>query len=84
MATAMQFITVSELKTRLGATSISIVKNPKEGGKIFGNANTGKNIKVQQDLDASKELRYMYEDEASFDTGCLVNVKPTQAPLAVL
>lgn len=79
----MLFITVEELKTKLGATAINIVKSPKTN-KLFGNTSNGKNLKVEQTLDSTKEVRFMYESDDTFDSGCIVNVKPSNPPVAVL
>lgn len=81
--TPMQFITVAQLKERLGATAISLVKSPKTG-KLFGCTDNGRNIKCEQSLDTTKEIKYFFQDEDTFDQGCIINVAVVNPPIAVL
>ena len=71
----MQFISMESLKEQLGVAEIDIVETQKEGGivTVWGLHAKG-TVKVQQDIDASKPIRYMYE-EGNFSDGCIVNVK---------
>ncbi len=80
----MEFITVAELKTRLGVTSISIIPEVAGRNKRFASCDNGKNLKVQASLSQDKPIRYMYEKEELFTEGCLTNVTPSSTPDFVL
>jgi len=75
----MNFISVDEFKEAIGVTSFKRVLNSNNGkysllaGKAF--------YKVQQDLDPSLEMAFMFEDV--LEEGCLVNVDRT-SPLETL
>jgi len=66
------FITIPQLKIELGATSIEIVKNP-TGGKLFANTDNGVVLKVQQDIDLTKSMKFIYQDDIK--SGCIINVR---------
>ena len=72
----MNFITVENLKARLNVKSLSLVDN-EETGKCFIDAGNSRSLKVQQDIDVTKPMKFMYGSEDTFDEGCLTNVKPS-------
>ena len=78
----MIFLEIPALKNRLGVSKIDIVRNPNTG-KLFGATERG-SIKVQQSLDATKAIKFMYESEDKFSEGCIVNTVPTTPPIMVL
>lgn len=78
----MLFISVSQFKAKLNISAIEVVINPKTQ-KQFASTSAG-NFKVEHNLDASAPIRFMYEDEATFSEGCLVNITPQAAPLFTL
>ena len=69
------FLTVSEFKSALNIQSLDVKKRTKDSGEVtkFATAN-GKNYKVQQDLDASKPMRWAYMTAEGIEEGCLVNI----------
>lgn len=71
----VKFYTVAEFKTRIGASETEkaqVVKNPKTD-KLFLKIGS-QNFKCQHDIDSSKEIRVLVEDD-EFDKACLVNTK---------
>jgi len=75
-------LSIDEFKAEANATSISIVKNPKTS-KLFASA-AGKNYRVQGDLDVTKTIDFLYEDDKAavdaegkviggVENGCFVN-----------
>lgn len=66
-----KFMTIPDFKAKLGIGTISVIKSPKSG-KLFAETKAG-NYKVQQNIDPTKPMRYMYEED-TFDAGCIVNV----------
>ena len=69
-------LSIEEFKAEAKATSISIVKNPKTS-KLFASA-AGKNYRVQGDIDVTKPIDFLYEDDATaevhgVENGCFVN-----------
>jgi hypothetical protein len=80
----MLFLSVADFKTKVGITSIAVVENPNTG-KLFGSTDkAGYNVKVEQAIDQSLPIRFMYESEAKINEGCLVNVTPKTTPKFVL
>lgn len=69
----VSFMTVSEFKEKVGATTISVLKNP-QTGKLFMSTNTGQNFKVQADIDQTKDIRVLVPD-GDLDQACLVNTE---------
>ena len=81
----MIFLTIDSLKSQLGCTSINIVKNPKENGKLFAETNNNIKLKVQQDIDLSLNIKFMHKDDEPVTNGCLINAKEnTENVLVVL
>lgn len=72
-STELHFISIAELKKQLGIETIDIVKSPSTN-KVFA-ATTAGNFKVQQNIDFTLALSFMYTQELS--DGCIVNVKNT-------
>ena len=75
-------LTIEEFKAEAKATSIQIVKSPKTQ-KLFASA-AGKNYRVQGDIDVTKPIDFLYEDDATakndkdeviggVENGCFVN-----------
>lgn len=69
-------LSIEEFKAEAKATSISIVKNPKTS-KLFASA-AGKNYRVQGDIDVTKPIDFLYEDDTTaensgVENGCFVN-----------
>lgn len=79
MNTTMVFITIQELKTKLGVATLDVVKNP-HTGKLFASGDGRVNVKIEQKLDNTLPIRFMYEPE-KFNEGCIVNVTPSSTPL---
>lgn len=80
----MLFISLSQFRTMVGLTPtapISIVKNPNTA-KLFANTEVG-NYKVQQNLDITLPIRFMYESEETLSEGCIANVNPGEV-IAIL
>jgi len=71
----MIFITLDQFKADLGVDKVDIVFNP-ASGKTFGTHAKG-TVKVQQDLNPTLPIRYMYEID-KFSDGCITNVKPLE------
>jgi invasion protein IalB len=67
----MNYLSLEEAKKAFNVTTFQIVRND-NSGKLSILLPTGKFLKVQQNLDKSKEIAFMYEDE--MEDGCLVNV----------
>jgi hypothetical protein len=68
--------TIDEFKAETGATAIQIVRNPNTK-KLFASA-AGKNYRVQGDIDVTKPIDFLYEDDTTkdnsgVDNGCFVN-----------
>ncbi len=78
----MIFITIPELKTKLGVDKIEIVKSPKTD-KLFAHCSAG-NYKVEQAIDLKQPLRFMYETEDAFNEGCIISVPESANVLASL
>jgi len=70
------FMTVNEFKSAIGMAGekASVVKNPNTG-KLFVSIGT-KNYKCQQDISASKEMKFLVEN-SNLEEACLTNVKPS-------
>ena len=75
MTQQMIFITLDAFKAEVGVEKVDVSFNP-ASGKTFGIHSKG-TVKVQQDLNPTLPLRYMYE-EGKFSDGCIVNVKPLE------
>lgn len=71
------WLTVHQFKTRLGVTDFEVKINPNPPHKLFISLADGRCFKVQQDIDSNKPVRFMYNNDAMFSEGCLVNVKDT-------
>jgi hypothetical protein len=67
----VSFLTVEEFKSQVGATSLSVLKNPKTG-KLFMSAG-GDTYRVQGDIKQSEEIRVLIPEEG-ISEACLVNV----------
>jgi len=67
----MNYLSLDEAKAAFGVSTFQIVKNDNTG-KISILLPTGKFLKVQQNLDKTKEIAFMFEDD--LDEGCLINV----------
>lgn len=67
----MNYLSLTEAKAAFNVETFQIVKNDNTG-KISILLPTGKFLKVQQNLDKTKEIAFMYEDD--LDEGCLINV----------
>lgn len=72
----MLFITIQELKSKLGVSSISIRKS-KSTGKTYADYGNGK-LKVEGNIDETLPLKFIYESEDLFDKGCIVNIRPVE------
>lgn len=70
----MNFMNLNEAKAAFGVTSFQIVRNDNTN-KLSILLPEGKFLKVQQNLDRSREIAFMYEDDIY--NGCLVNVDRT-------
>ena len=68
---AVTFMSVEDFKTKIGATSIQVLKNPKTG-KLFMSA-AGDTFRVQGDIKQSEEIRVLIPEEG-IENACLVNV----------
>ena len=68
------FMTVTQFKEKVGATSFEVLKNPKTS-KLFLAGDNGENYKVEGAIDNRKEMRMLIEDN-DLANACLVNVKP--------
>lgn len=69
-------LSIEEFKAETKVTTIQIVKNPKTS-KLFASA-AGKNYRVQGDIDVSKPIDFLYEDDTTaensgVENGCFVN-----------
>ena len=71
--TNVQFYTISEFKSLVGLPQekASVVRNPKTGSLFLSIGS--KNYKCQQNIDGSKEMKVLVEDN-NLDLACLVNV----------
>ena len=67
----IKFITVAEFKTAVGANKLSIVKNPNTG-KLFAQADNGKNFRCKATLDITKPMSVLVES-GDLDNACIVN-----------
>jgi len=72
----VKFLTVNEFKAAVGLSGekAAVIKNPNTG-KLFvsiGNSN----YKCQQEIDGSKEMKFIIEDD-NYEEACLTNVKET-------
>jgi hypothetical protein len=81
----MLFLTISEFKTRTGATKVDIIRNPNTS-KLFAATDKGQNFKVEANINVAdpSTIRFMYEDDAKFTEGCICNVKSVKPPIATL
>lgn len=78
----MNFLSMVSLKEQLGCSTISVVKNPKTN-KLFAETDNNIKLKVQQDIDLSLNIKFMYETD--INDGCLINAKEnTENVLMVL
>ena len=68
----IKFMTVSEFKAQINATTLEVKQNPKTD-KLFLVTEAGNCYRVQQDIDSSKEMKILIEDDNISDA-CLVNV----------
>ena len=65
-------ISVGEFKTRFSCTTLQIVRNPNTS-KLFVSTDNGKNFRCQQNIDLTKVLTFLKEEDASEDDWCLAN-----------
>ena len=74
-ATKVLFMTIEDLKARFGVTQIGIIRNPNTN-KLFADM-IGANIrlKVEQNIDTTQPIRFLYESDEQIAEGCIVNVK---------
>lgn len=70
------FFTINDFKSKVGATSLDVVKNPNGDNKLFVASSEGGRWKCQQNISKTKEMRFLVED-GDLDKACLVNVKET-------
>ena len=68
----VQFLTIEQFKSAIGATSAKVLKNHKTG-KLFLSASNGESYKVEQAIDSSKEMKVLVADN-DITEACLVNV----------
>lgn len=72
--TKMLFMSVSDFKLAIKASTINIVRSPKGEKKLFVDAGNGKYYKCQQAIDITKPIKFMYESTELFNEGCITNV----------
>jgi len=65
------FMSIKDLKAKLGIDTIDIVKNPTTG-KLFA-VTPEHNFKVQLDIDFTKPMSFRYDDDNFYD-GCICNI----------
>mgnify|MGYP000365568739 CR=1 FL=1 len=80
--TEVQFLTIEEFKSKIGAESAQILKNPNTG-KLFLAASNGENFKVQQEINPKEEMKILVPD-GDISEACLTNVKPGAEVIAQL
>lgn len=68
---ALVQMTLNAFKREVGTEKIAVRKNPKTG-KLFGVLDNGKTMRVQGDIDTSKEVVVLIE-EGDLYAGCLIN-----------
>lgn len=91
MSTNMLFLSVDAFKARINAPTITVVRNPNatpnpdgtSSCKLFVDTPAGP-FRCQQSFDKSLPVKFMYESEALFTQGCLVNVTDSKNILATL
>ena len=71
----LNFISVAQFKELTKSESLKFVTNPNTG-KVFVDAG-GKSFKCQQDIDSTKTIKFVFENE--FDKGCFSNVAENNA-----
>lgn len=69
---AVSFMTLSEFKSKMGINTLSVIRNPKTG-KVFAQANTGKNFRCKAALDISLPISVLIPESGVLDEACLVN-----------
>jgi|LakMenE18May11ns_1017448.scaffolds.fasta_scaffold9957570_14 hypothetical protein len=67
-----QFISIAEFKQFTGVNSFKRVLNPTTG-KYSLLLDNGKFVKVQQDLDTTKDMVFIIGDDEEIIDGCLIN-----------
>ncbi len=80
----IKFIEMSQLKEQLSVISIEIKQSPKTQ-KLFAVTYQGDKelcLKVQQDIDFAKPVKFLYDDTKGLLDGCIVNVSSSAPPLA--
>lgn len=78
----VKFMSVSEFKTAIGATSLQVLRNPKTD-KLFMASDTGQNYRVQGDLDPAERMTVLVEDN-DLENACLINSDGAAEVLATL
>ncbi len=71
-APKFNFISISDLKTRLNTPAIEI-KRSATTSKLFADTGNG-TLKVEQNIDLAKPIKFMYVDDSTFNEGCIINV----------
>lgn len=69
----MEFITLEEFRSRTGAGTLKVVKNPNTG-KVFMTDGENK-WRAQQTINGGLECKFLIGDGETIDEGCLVNIK---------
>ena len=69
---SISFMTVSQFKAQIGATSMQVLKSPTTS-KLFLSTDAGDCYKVQQDIDDRKDMKMLIKD-GNISDACLVNV----------
>jgi hypothetical protein len=65
-------ISVSEFKRIEGVDTVQIVRNPNTT-KLFASVGNGKNYRVEAAIDTAKPVEFLYDDDATLETGGIEN-----------
>ncbi len=82
-AASFEFMSVPVFKEQIGATSIQVLRSPKEGGGLFVVTNTGARYNCQQSFDADKPASMLIPD-GDITKACLINPSSQAEVLATL
>lgn len=71
----MRFLTINELKAELGVDKLQLGTTKRGKRKLTDNGDKPTFVlNVQGDLDSTKPMRFMYDEEQGVQSGCLINI----------
>lgn len=71
-------MSVASFKSLVNAAKFDIIKNPKDGGKIFAAGDNGQCYKVEQAIDVKKPIVVLIDGD-DLDTACFINERPSNS-----